>query len=99
MPKIMLSPDSLRSASTTLTNCMNEQQEVINSVANLINEVVSDWEGDAQQGFIEAFERVRPVYESFAPDLSDFAKFLNDYSNSMEYIDLGGGREIRNSVQ
>ena len=95
MPKITLTPDGLREEAGKVTQCMEEQRQVIDNVAKLINEIVSDWEGDAQKGFIEAFENARPTYEKFAPDLSNFATFLNDYSNSMEFIDLGGGSRIR----
>ena len=90
MPKIRLTSDVLKQKAGEITQCMDDQKAVINDVARLIDEVVADWEGEAQKGFIAAFENVRPTYEKFAPDLSDFANFLNNYANTFEYVDVGG---------
>ena len=94
MPKIRLTSDVLKQRAGEVTQCMEDQKEIINKVSNLIDEIVSDWEGEAQKGFIEAFDRARPVYEKFAPDLENFANFLNNYANTMEYVDVGGREDI-----
>ena len=94
MPKIRLTPEVLKQKSTEVTQCMDDQRQVIADVASLINDVVSDWEGEAQKGFIQAFENVRPTYEKFAPDLSNFATFLSNYADTMEYLDVGGREDI-----
>ena len=94
MPKIRLTPDVLQQKASEVTQCMDDQRQVIADVASLIEEVVADWEGEAQKGFINAFENVRPTYEKFAPDLSNFANFLTNYSQTMEYLDVGGREDI-----
>ena len=94
MPRIRLTSDVLKQKAGEITQCMTDQEQIISSVAGLIDEIVSDWEGEAQKGFITAFENVRPTYEQFAPDMSDFASFLTNYANTHEYIDVGGREDI-----
>ena len=94
MPKIRLTSDVLKQRAGEVTQCMEDQQEIIRTVSRVIDEVVAEWEGEAQKGFISAFNEARPVYEKFAPDLSNFADFLNNYANTMEYLDVGGREEI-----
>lgn len=94
MPKIRLTPEALQQKANEVTQCQEDQRKVIDDVASLINDIVADWEGEAQKGFIAAFESVRPTYEKFAPDLSAFASFLTNYSQTMEYLDVGGREDI-----
>ncbi len=94
MPKIRLTSDVLKQRAGEVTKCMEDQQQIIKMVSNVIDEVVADWEGEAQKGFISAFNQARPIYEKFAPDLSNFASFLTTYADTMEYLDVGGREEI-----
>lgn len=94
MPKILLTPDVLREKATELTQCQEDQQQVIRDVQGLIDDIVSDWEGEAQQKFRAAFERRKVDYDKFAPDMSRFADFLKNYSETMEYLDIAGGEDI-----
>ncbi len=94
MPKIRLTSDVLKQRAGEVNQCMEDQQEIIRKVAQVIADVVADWEGEAQKGFRSAFDEARPVYEKFAPDLSNFSQFLTNYANTMEYLDVGGREEI-----
>ena len=94
MPKIRLTSDVLQAKANELRQCQEEQKEIINSVQGVINDVVADWEGEAQKGFIQAFDAAKPAYEKFAPDLEKFAEFLNNYAQTMEYLDVGGREDI-----
>ena len=90
MPKIKLTPDTLREKAGELNVCMEDQRKVISDVASLINNLVSDWQGKAQEAFIAAFEDVKPIYDKFAdPDMTSFIGFLNNYANTMEDLDVG----------
>ena len=95
MPKIRLTPEVLKSKAGEIQQCQQEQVEIINSVQGVIDNVVGDWEGEAQKGFIQAFEAAKPAYQKFAPDLERFSDFLNNYADTMEYLDVAGGQEIR----
>lgn len=94
MPKIRLNSEALQAKAKEVEQYQQEQQEIISSVAKLVDEIVSDWQGKAQEAFIAAFEAARPTYEKFAPDLSDFAHFLTNYAQTNEYLDVAGGRDI-----
>ena len=95
MPKIRLSPDVLTSKAGELQQCQQDQADVIRTVQGVIDNVVADWEGEAQKGFIQAFDAAKPAYEKFAPDLEKFSDFLKSYADTMEYLDIAGGQEIR----
>ena len=90
MPKIRLTPEVLQQKANEVTQCQEDQRQVIADVANLINDIVADWEGEAQKGFIAAFENARPTYEN--------ATFLTNYSQTMEYLDVGGREDITSSA-
>ncbi|MBQ7220144.1 MAG: WXG100 family type VII secretion target [Synergistaceae bacterium] len=94
MPKIRLTSDVLKQRASEVNQCMDDQKNIVNKVQGIIDEVVSDWEGEAQKGFIQAFDNAKPVYEQFAPDLEKFASFLTNYANTMEYVDVGGREDI-----
>ncbi|MBQ6981740.1 MAG: WXG100 family type VII secretion target [Synergistaceae bacterium] len=94
MPKIRLTSDVLKQKSGEVTQCMEEQQEIIRKVAQVISDIVAEWEGEAQKAFIQKFDEARPVYEKFAPDLSNFANFLTNYAETMEYVDVGGREDM-----
>lgn len=98
MPKILLTPETLKERATQVNQCMEEQKQVISDIAKLIDSLGAGWEGEAYNGFIEAFNSAKPTYEKFAVDLTNFSKFLEEYSNSMELLDLGGGRQIRDNT-
>ena len=92
MPRIKLTPEILQGKADQLTGCMEDQRQIIRDITNLINEVVADWEGQAQKKFIADFEEARPVYEKFAdPDLTRFVEFLKSYAMTMENLDAGQG--------
>lgn len=98
MPRIRVNIDVLRQKANEFTECRNEQRQIIVDVANLIQDILLNWEGEAQTGFISAFETARPMYERFSGDTSTFVNFLNNYAGTMEYLDVGGREEIQGST-
>lgn len=98
MPRIRVNIDVLRQKANEFTECRNEQRQIIVDVANLIQDILLDWEGEAQTGFISAFETARPMYERFSGDTSTFVNFLNNYAGTMEHLDVGGREEIQGST-
>ncbi len=89
MPEIMLTPEVLTEKATELGNIQAEQQNVIESIQKLIDDIVSGWEGKAQQAFLNSFNEKKGTYKEFAVDMSSFADFLRSYSQTMEDIDTG----------
>ncbi len=89
MPKMRLTPEALLKASADIAQCQADQENILSTVQGLIDEVVSEWEGQAQKKFINAWEEKKPAYQQFAPDMSKFSEFLNNYANTMEAVDAG----------
>ena len=97
MPKIRLTPEALQTKANELTSCMEDQRKVISDIATLINEVVEDWKGKAQEAFKAAFDEAKPVYDKFAdPDMTNFIQFLNNYAKTMETLDVGQSTKAGN---
>ena len=92
MPKMVIPPEDIMNASTTITNCMNTQTNIISGIETIVYDMFAEWEGEAKKNFEAKFEEVKPTYQKFIPDLSAFAEFLRNYSLTMEQLDVGGGR-------
>ena len=86
---MLITPDVLLKASGDIAKCQTDQQDIISTVQKLIDDVVGDWEGQAQKKFISMWESSKPAYEQFAPDMSKFSEFLNNYANTMQALDAG----------
>ena len=89
MPKMVITPDVLLKAAGDIDQCEADQHDIISTVQSLIDNVVSEWEGQAQKKFMSMWENSKPAYEQFAPDMSKFSEFLKNYANTMEALDNG----------
>ena len=89
MPEIMLTPEVLTEKATELGNIQAEQQNVIEGIQKLVDDIVSGWEGQAQQKFVSSFEEKKSTYKEFSVDMTNFVDFLRVYSNTMQDIDNG----------
>ena len=89
MPKMLITPEVLLKAAGDITQCEADQNDILSTVQKIVDDAISDWEGKAQQKFISMWESSKPAYEQFAPDMSKFAEFLNNYANTMDALDAG----------
>lgn len=87
MPEIYLTPSMLEDTAVK----MDQQQEVLNNflnnVDNVVNNLLSDWKGDAQTSFANAWAEKKDTYKNFTMDIANFSKFLRTYARSMGDID------------
>ena len=91
MPRIRVYPDALRHKAYELRLVRDDQRQIMQDVSHIIEDLFG-WEGEAQKAFMKAFERVKSVYERFAPDIDMFANYLENYSAKMEYIDINASQ-------
>lgn len=89
MPEIMLTPEILNEKSSELSNIQSEQQNVIANIQRIVDELLSGWEGQAQQKFVSSYEEKKSTYQEFSVDMTAFVDFLRVYANTMEAIDSG----------
>ena len=92
MPRMVIPPEDIMNASTTIKNCQATQESIISGIDTIVNEMFAEWEGQAKLNFAAKFDDVKPTYQSFVPDLEKFAEFLRVYSLTNEQLDMGGGR-------
>ena len=83
MPRISLTPENLRERAGTLRQTAVMNDDVITKLDNLINGLQSIWEGTAQQAFVDSYNTKRSTFKSFTEDMEVFAKFLEDFAESM----------------
>jgi len=62
-------------------------QEVINRMGNIINELQSEWEGQASQAFAQQFDRLRPSFNEMRQLVDDIGTQLNGTANAVEQLD------------
>ena len=65
--QIRMTPEQMRSRASEVRNQGETMQEVVNRVQNIINELQTEWEGQASRAFAEQFERLRPAFLRYAP--------------------------------
>ncbi|MBR1418044.1 MAG: WXG100 family type VII secretion target [Synergistaceae bacterium] len=93
MPKILVTPDFLKSKATELTNAQTALTATMKAIQQLADTLLSEWEGKAQKAFMNSYEAKKQVYKEFDVALQKFADFLNDYASTMDTADTGGASE------
>ena len=74
------------------------QQQVLEGfltkVDNIVNNLLSDWKGDAQTAFARSWEEKRGTYKQFTTDMTVFSDFLRSYAGTMRNLDSGQAPRI-----
>ena len=87
MAKITITPESLRNRASSLGNQNQTHRDTYSRINSLIQNLVSEWTGEAQTAFLMAFEGNKPTFEKFGTDIDSFVKLMNDAANRMEQTD------------
>jgi len=82
-----MSPEQMRSRAGEVRQQGETFQEVINRMGNIINELQSEWEGQASQAFAQQFDRLRPSFNEMRQLVDDIGTQLNGTANAVEQLD------------
>ena len=85
--QIRMSPEQMRSRAGEVRQQGETFQEVINRMGNIINELQSEWEGQASQAFAQQFDRLRPSFNEMRQLVDDIGTQLNGTANAVEQLD------------
>ena len=85
--QIRMSPEMMRSRAGEVRQQGETFQEVINRMGNIINELQSEWEGQASQAFAQQFDRLRPSFNEMRQLVEDIGTQLNGTANAVEQLD------------
>jgi WXG100 family type VII secretion target len=84
MPKINITPETLRERAKTLRGEKSEHENVYQKMKSLVNDVISAWEGESQQAFQASFQQKDTFFRQFSEEVEAFAVLMDTAANRME---------------
>ena len=85
--QIRMTPESMRTRAGEVRQQGETFQEVINRMQNVINELQTEWEGQASQAFAEQFNRLKPAFNDMRQLIHDIGTQLDGTANAVEQLD------------
>lgn len=85
--QIRLTPEQMRQRAGEVRNQGEVFQDVINRMQGIINELQSEWEGQASRAFADQFERLRPSFNDMRQLIDDIGAQLDSTANAVEQLD------------
>jgi WXG100 family type VII secretion target len=87
MSQIRMTPDMMRTRAGEVNSQGQAFQEVIQRMRGIINELQSEWEGQASQQFAAQFESLQPSFNSMQRLFEDLNKQLIGTADAVEQMD------------
>jgi len=82
-----MSPEQMRGRAGEVRNQGETFQEVINRMGHIINELQTEWEGQASQAFAEQHNRLQPYFREMRQLMDDIGTQLDSTANAVEQLD------------
>lgn len=94
MPEIFLTPDMLNDTAGKIEAQQQVLEGFLNKIQSVVDNLLSDWKGDAQTAFANSWEERKGTYREFTADMSKFSDFLRSYAGTMQNLDAGQAPKI-----
>jgi len=85
--QIRMTPDQMRQRAGEVRNQGETFQDVINRMQGIINELQTEWEGQASRAFAEQFDRLKPSFNEMRRLIDDIGTQLDATANAVEQLD------------
>ena len=85
--QIRLTPEQMRQRSAEVRVQGETFQDVINRMQNIINELQTEWEGQASRAFADQFNRLKPAFNDMRQLIDDIGTQLDATANAVERLD------------
>ena len=85
--QIRLTPEQMRQRAGEMRTQGQTFQDVINRMQNLINELQTEWEGQASRAFYDQFNRLKPAFNDTRQLIDDIGTQLDATANAVENLD------------
>ena len=85
--QIRLTPEQMRQRSGEVRNQGEVFQDVINRMQSIINELQTEWEGQASRAFAEQFDRLKPSFNEMRSLIDDIGTQLDATASAVEQLD------------
>jgi len=85
--QIRMTPETMRTRASEVRQQGETFQEVINRMQNIVNELQTEWEGQASQSFAEQMARLKPSFDAMRELIYDIGTQLDGTANAVEQLD------------
>jgi len=85
--QIRLTPDQMRQRSGEVRTQGEIFQDVIDRMQNVINELQTEWEGEASRAFADQFDRLKPAFNDMRQLIYDIGTQLDATATAVEQLD------------
>ena len=85
--QIRITPEQMRGRAKEVHVQKDTFEDVISKMRNIINELQTEWEGQASRSFYDQFERLQPAFEQMRQLLYDLGGQLNSTADALEQLD------------
>lgn len=88
MSNIRITPDRMRECSGMVRGERDVFEGVISKMHNILDELETDWAGEASRSFRSQFEALQPSFQSMRQLLDDMSMQLDGTANAYEDLDV-----------
>ena len=85
--QIRITPEQMRGRAKEVHVQRDTFDGVINKMKNIINELQTEWEGQASRSFYDQFNRLQPSFDQMRQLLEDLGGQLNSTASALEQLD------------
>ncbi|MCL2853431.1 MAG: WXG100 family type VII secretion target [Defluviitaleaceae bacterium] len=85
--QIRMTPGQMRQRSGEVRNQGETFRDVIDRMQSIINELQTEWEGQAGRAFSEQFDRLKPSFNDMRRLIDDIGTQLDATVNAVEQLD------------
>ena len=80
---VLLTPEELEDEAVKLVDTAKRNDDVIATLNTLEQGLLADWEGDAQQAFLDSYRKKRETFKSFTEDMEKLANNIKTFAAHM----------------
>ena len=85
--QIRITPEEMRSRSREVYQQKETFVGVIGAMTGIINQLQTEWEGEASRGFYDQFGRLQPSFNQMTELLETLSKQLQQTGEALERLD------------
>ena len=87
MSQIRITPQELRGCANQCRAYGDEQQDLIQKTQTLIDNLQTQWEGQASRAYAEQFASLRPAYDRIRELYVELSQQMDGAATTMESVD------------
>jgi len=85
--QIRMTPEAMRGRASEVRTQGENFQDTINRMQSIINELQTEWEGNASRAFASQFDRLKPSFNEMRQLIDDIGTQLDATANAVEQLD------------